>query len=164
MGNQALVYEAKLRHLLKEVDTHLQRVDIAFSELSKKHEIPFTIKSFTELLTSHADVAFADQVIYRFSKAQDSMGAKLFKAFLLYQGENIDKPFLDILNSLEKLNVVQVDDWFELREIRNEIAHDYDENTLLAMNIINHIYQHQAQLKRIVVRLRQLAHFEEVVL
>jgi uncharacterized protein with HEPN domain len=161
MGSQTLVYEAKLRHLLKEIDTHLLRVNIAFSELAARHEIPFNIASFTRLLSNNMDVAFADQVIYRFSKAQDSMGAKLFKAFLLYQGENIDKPFLDILNSLEKLNVVNVDDWFELREIRNEIAHDYDKNALLAMNIMNHIYQHRGQLSHILTRLRQLSHIEE---
>ncbi len=41
--------------------------------------------------------AFCDQVVYRFSKLQDIMGAKLFKSFLLFQGENINKPFLDIL-------------------------------------------------------------------
>jgi hypothetical protein len=161
MGSTALVYEAKLRHLLKEIDTHLFRVDIAFSELAQRHELPLNIASFTQLLTNNMDVAFADQVIYRFSKAQDSMGVKLFKAFLLYQGENIDKPFLDILNSLEKLNVVNVDDWFELREVRNEIAHDYDENALLAMNIMNHIYKHKTLLHHILTRLRQLSYIEE---
>jgi len=63
-------------------------------------------------------LAFADQIIYRFSKAQDSMGAKLFKAFMFFQDENVDKPFMDILNSLEKLEILEVDEWFELREIR----------------------------------------------
>jgi hypothetical protein len=162
VGSTALVYEAKLRHLLKEIDTHLLRVDIAFSELGQRYELPLDVNRFTQLLSSHIDVAFADQVIYRFAKAQDSMGAKLFKAFLLYQGENIDKPFLDILTSLEKLNVVNVDDWFELREVRNEIAHDYDENARLAMNIINHIYQHKARLRSILSKLHQLSHIEEV--
>jgi len=43
-------------------------------------------------------LAYSDQSIYRFSKLQDCMGAKLFKSVLLYQGENVNKPFLDILN------------------------------------------------------------------
>lgn len=30
------------------------------------------------------------------------MGAKLFKSLLLYEGEYINRPFLDILNRLEK--------------------------------------------------------------
>jgi len=57
------------------------------------------------------------------------MGAKLFKSFLLYQGENVDKPFLDILN---------VDEWFELIDIRNEIAHDYGESTNIAISVLNY--------------------------
>ncbi len=157
MGNTPLVYQTKLQHLLKEVETHLDRVDTAFSELATRYELPFVVTDFTLLLRCNMDVAFADQIIYRFSKAQDSMGAKLFKAFLLFQGENVDKPFLDILHSLEKLDIVNVDEWFTLREIRNEIAHDYDENTLLAMHVVNHIYQHKEQLKYSLERVRQLA-------
>ncbi len=95
-------------------------------------------------------LAFADQIIYRFSKAQDSMGAKLFKAFMLYQGENVDKPFLNILNSLEKLEILDVDEWFELREIRNEIAHNYEENEATGRAIINSIYNSKNELQSIL--------------
>ena len=45
---------------------------------------PIAQKQFAELLTNRIELAFADQIIYRFSKAQDTIGAKLFKAFLLY--------------------------------------------------------------------------------
>ena len=102
------------------------------------------------MLNDSASLAFADQIIYRFSKAQDSMGAKLFKAFMLYNGENVDRPFLDILNSLEKIHILNVDEWFELREIRNEIAHNYENNENVARNIINSIYMHKGELKQIL--------------
>jgi phage regulator Rha-like protein len=78
------------------------------------------------------------------------MRAKLFKSFMQYQGENIDKPFLDILNSLEKLQIVNVEKWFELREIRNEIAHDYESSENIARNIINSIYEHKNEFKCIL--------------
>ncbi len=65
---------------------------------------------------------------------------KLFKSVLLYLGENTNKPFLDILNQLEKIDIIDVDEWFEIRDLRNEIAHDYDNNDLTAMNILNTIY------------------------
>ena len=45
----------------------------------------------------------AKKIIYRFSKLQDCMGTKLFKSVLMYQGENVNKPFLDILNTIYKL-------------------------------------------------------------
>lgn len=92
MRDNALTYKAKLQKLLKEIDIHLFRIDNAFAELSKKHSLPLSEKEFSEILSDSIALAFADQIIYRFSKAQDSMGAKLFKAFMLYQGENVDKP------------------------------------------------------------------------
>jgi len=150
MRDNALVYKAKLQTILKEIDIHLLRVEHAFSELSKQHPLPFCENDFAEILGDGMTLAFADQIIYRFSKAQDSMGAKLFKAFMLYQGENVDKPFLDILNSLEKINILNVDEWFELREIRNQIAHNYENNENVARNIINSIYKHKKGLKQIL--------------
>ena len=91
---------------------------------------------------------FSDQIIYRFSKAQDTIGAKLFKTYLLVQGENSDKPFLDILNGLEKSSIVNVEKWFELREIRNEIAHDYEDNECHGKDVINLIYANNLNLFR----------------
>jgi CHASE3 domain sensor protein len=95
-------------------------------------------------------------LIYRFSKAQDCIGNKLFKAFLLYQGENVDRPFLDILNNLEKIKLLSVDTWFELREIRNEIAHDYEDSKAAGKNIINGIISYKDELKRIVSLFKQI--------
>ena len=69
------------------------------------------------------------------------MGAKLFKSVLLYEGENVNKPFLDILNRLEVIDVISVDEWFEIRDLRNEIAHDYEDNDEIAINILNTIYK-----------------------
>jgi len=150
MGSSTLIYKAKFNKALKESQIHIRRIDEAFFELEKKHSFPLKAKDFTLLLQDRIDLAFADQIIYRFSKAQDSMGAKLFKAYMLAQGTNVDKPFLDILNSLEKLNILEVDEWFELREIRNEIAHDYEDSEELACNIINSIFTHKFELDKIV--------------
>ena len=150
MRNKALVYKSRLQKILQEINIHLFRIENAFAELSKLYSFPFCEDDFAEMLNDSASLAFADQIIYRFSKAQDSMGAKLFKAFMLYHGENVDRPFLDILNSLEKINILNVDEWFELREIRNEIAHNYENNENLSRNIINSIYKHKGELKQIL--------------
>ena len=40
----------------------------------------------------------------------------------------VNKPFLDILNQLEAIDIINVDEWFEIRDLRNEIAHDYEDN------------------------------------
>ena len=155
MVNTALVYQTKFQKTLHEANVHLARIYEAIDELGKKYQFPIAQEQFAELLTNRIDLAFADQIIYRFSKAQDTIGAKLFKAFLLYQGENVDRPFLDILNELEKLHIVDVEEWFVLREIRNDITHDYEDNRDQARLILNNIYQYRGELRQILVEIEQ---------
>jgi len=150
MCDNLVVYKQKLQKALKETNTHVQRINEAFEELGKTYQLPLEKNEFILLLQNRQNLAFADQIIYRFAKAQDSMGAKLFKSFVEYQGDNANRPFLDLLNSLEKLQILNVDEWFELREIRNEIAHDYDESEHNARNIINNIFNNTDELQKIV--------------
>lgn len=150
MEDKALIYADRFKKSLKEVQIHLLRIDQAFEALGKKYNFPLSPDNFHTLLQNSVEIAYADQIIYRFSKAQDSIGAKLFKAFLLYQGENVDRPFLDILNSLERIHIINIDQWFELREIRNEIAHDYENNEEHSNTILNSIYKHKDELRTIL--------------
>ena len=149
MGNQA-IRQNNFDKILHEVNVHITRLEQSFSELKKAFILPLTSTSFAEIIQSPMYLAFSDQIIYRFSKAQDTIGGKLFKAYLLVQGESIDKPFLDILNGLEKSNIVNVEKWFELREIRNEIAHDYENNDSHGKDVINLIYNNKNELVKIV--------------
>lgn len=150
MGNTPIDYGERLRSIRQEIDIHLVRIDEAFEELTTKYPFAIDEHHFATLLDCRADVAFVDQIIYRFAKVQDTIGAKLFKTFLLYQGENVDKPFRDILHALEKLRIVDVDEWFVLREIRNTIAHQYEQDSELARAIVNSIYTYRHRLKAIV--------------
>ncbi len=78
------------------------------------------------------------------------MGAKLFKSLLLYQGENVNKPFLDILSRLEQIGIINVDTWFEIRDLRNEIAHEYEDNYDVLINILNAIHNVKTELRSIL--------------
>ena len=154
MEHFSLDYAHKLNVLLNEASTHIKRVDEAIEELSRHYSFPIDSQQFQKILLERGHLAFADQMIYRFSKAQDTIGAKVFKAFFLFQGENVDKPFLDLLNQLEKLNIVDVDQWFLLREVRNTIAHEYESHHQQACEILNAIYQHRHLLSNILAELR----------
>jgi hypothetical protein len=149
MGNTTLIYKEKFEKSLNESKKHILRIETAFNELLKSYSFPMSENDFHNLLENNTHLAFVDQIIYRFSKAQDSMGAKLFKSYLLFQGENVDRPFMDILATLEKINMINVDEWFELREIRNEISHDYEDSEARGRDIINSIYNHKNDLKNI---------------
>lgn len=150
MGSSSLVYQEKFQANLKESFIHLKRLNNAFIELKKNYKFPLNINQFDSLINCNQDLAFVDQIIYRFAKLQDIMGAKLFKSYLISQGEVVDKPFIDILNSLEKLNILDVDEWFELRDIRNNISHHYEDDKQLAIDLINIIEQVKSDLELIL--------------
>ena len=147
MGNKTLVYKQKVHDNLNGSNKHLLRLENAFEALKKNYTFPINIENFKVILENIEHLAYSDQIIYRFSKLQDCMGAKLFKSVLLYEGENINKPFLDILNQLEAIDIINVDEWFEIRDLRNEIAHDYEDNDEIAINILNTIYKLKSDLK-----------------
>ena len=150
MGNTTLIYQKKFQAHLTESFTHLKRLNNAFQELKKKNSFPLDNVQFNKIINNNQDLAFADQIIYRFSKLQDIMGAKLFKSYLTAQGESVDRPFLDILNRLEKLNILEVDDWFKLRDIRNDISHNYEEDESIAIDLVNTIYKTKDDLEAIL--------------
>jgi hypothetical protein len=98
------------------------------------------------------NVSFVDQFIYRFFKLQDLMGNRLFKLILDLVAEPIEgKSFIDILNRLEKLGLIDsVEAWLELRELRNELAHEYPSSLNERLQGINQLVQKAEVLARIL--------------
>lgn len=51
-----------------------------------------------------------------------------------------NKPFLDVLNRLEQLAILQSkDEWLRLRKLRNELSHEYsneDEENVAVLNML----------------------------
>jgi len=156
VGYKALVYRQKVVDNLEESYKHLARLEGALGALEKVYDFPLSLDDFSDIIHHAQYLAYSDQSIYRFSKLQDCMGAKLFKSVLLYQGENVNKPFLDILNRLESMDIIDVDEWFEIRDLRNEIAHDYDANDETARNLLNTIYKIKSELKHILDEIEKL--------
>ena len=76
-----------------------------------------------------------DSLLFRFAKLQDFLGQKIFRAFLEYQGL-IFSSFFDILKELEKEKILDIDLWGSLREIRNELAHEYPDKEEIKEKII----------------------------
>ena len=152
MGSKNLVYKEKLKEILNESFLHLKRLNDAFNELNKKYSLPLN----QTIEDNIYDLALCDQIIYRFSKLQDTMGARLFKALLLYEGEDVKRPFLDILNRLEEMNIIEVEDWFEFRELRNQIAHEYENSEGFAVKVINSIYNNLINFENILKRIENL--------
>jgi hypothetical protein len=117
---------------------HCERMSFAFNMVEKY--FPLTEETYRRL--QPIELSFFDQLIFRFSKLQDSMGEKLFPAILENLGEEVrGKPFIDLLSKLEELNLIENSrDWFVLRETRNVVTHEYPfltEEVIAGLNLLN---------------------------
>lgn len=127
----------KLLGALTECARHSQRMLSAQKKVAPI--FPMDLNKY-RILTDD-EIVHIDQMIYRFSKMQDSIGERLFKSVLVFLEEEIrNKPFLDVLNKLEQLEILSnKDDWLRLRKLRNELAHEYsneDEENTAVLNML----------------------------
>lgn len=95
-----------------------------------------------------------DQFVLRFTKLQDAMGTRLYPALLAYLQEPYEgRPMLDKLHRLEKLAfIVSVDEWHNLRAIRNHFSHDYPEDDALKAAYLNEAVSAVPMLKALLAR------------
>jgi hypothetical protein len=128
---------------LYECNQHKKRLLSAKNRL--KAIMPLSLKRYNEL--DEMTISIIDQMIFRFSKLQDSMGEKIFPNILELAGENIKKmTFIDRLNRLEELGLIDREKWMSLRKERNEIAHEYSFNQDEVVDSINLIFERVDEL------------------
>ena len=142
----------KLEKILNECDKHLQRINEASSDMAAF--MPLTAAKYENL--SKDDVQAIDQYLFRFSKLQDSIGEKLFRVLLGRFEENTDRlSFLDIIKKLEKYAAVDIaNEWQDLRKIRNQLAHEYEDDAIEMTNIINLIYAKKGVIESIYLTIK----------
>ena len=115
--------------------------------------LPLTASALNAL--SDEAVQDWDQFVLRFTKLQDTIGARLFPALLDFLQEPYeDRPMIDKLHRLEKLGyLTQVDDWQALRAIRNRFAHDYPEDDALKAAYLNEAVSAVQTLRALLARI-----------
>lgn len=133
---------------------HLKRMDFATSKVKKF--LPITRDNYSAL--DEDTIGFLDQFIFRFSKTQDLIGSRIFPLTLQALAEPVeDKAFIDVLNRLEKLNIIDsAQGWIELRKIRNDIAHEYPSNLNERIDGINILFENLPTFKLILERCSQV--------
>ncbi len=152
-GVELNIDKIKLEKYFKECDKHLQRIEEAYSDMESF--IPLTVEKYETL--SKDEVQDVDQYLYRFSKLQDTLGDKVFKLLAKEYVDNVDNlSFMDILNKLEKVGYLSsVKEWTYLREIRNEIAHQYDDEAQEMTPAINKIINQKEIIKAIYLKIKK---------
>ena len=132
----------KLNEAILLCKIHNTRMSFAWEKV-KKH---FLLDKEKYLRLEPEELSFIDQLIFRFSKLQDSMGGKLFPAILEILGEEVKAlPFIDRLGKLEELKIISsADDWLLLRETRNVVTLEYTfitDEVIQGLNLLSKHYQ-----------------------
>lgn len=145
----------KLKETLAICDLHFQRMMFAFESIEQY--FPLTEFDFSQI--SPIELALFDQLIYRFSKLQDSMGSRLFKQLLESLEEDTSGlPFIDILYKMEKLNLLEdAKDWIVLRQTRNTVSHEYPFYKEVQIEELNLLPEEVEKLKTIWIKLKEYA-------
>jgi len=129
----------KLEKIFYECDKHILRLNNASQKMAAF--MPLDSEKYIDLTDD--EVGYIDQFLFRFAKLQDAMGQKLFKTILIFLDEEVEgKPFIDILNLMEKLHLIEsAYIWRELRDDGNELAHNYEDEPEQMSETINKLYE-----------------------
>jgi hypothetical protein len=91
--------------------------------------------------------AILDAYLKRFASIQDFLGAKIFSLLLDVAGINNTK-MSEVLSNIEKENIIDsLENWIELREVRNELEHDYPDQLQEALNNLKYCINSFEQLE-----------------
>ena len=107
-----------------------KQIDIHFSELEKALGVLRYSFNKCEAISkkkeySPDDLEAFEALSARFARASDILTQKAIKSMLMILQEDM-KTIIDIANFLEKLAILEsAEDLINIRELRNQIAHDY---------------------------------------
>jgi len=129
---------ATLKSALSENTAHSEKIRKSVMALGSL--VPLTKDTFESL--GDETIMVIDQFIYRFTKMQDSLGTRLLPTLFALLEDDRPRPFLDVLNRLEQLRVIDsVDTWQFFRDLRNRFAHDYPESVEQTVQTINLLHR-----------------------
>lgn len=138
----------RLKSYLEEMRRHSEHI------IEAKEVLPLEIADYDSL--SQLEKFALNTLIFRFSKLQDLLGSKVFRTYLDSIGFVVEEAsFFEILKEIEKEGIVDIDTWNFLRELRNEIAHDYPEEFDERVEKVNLFIQKSDLLVEVAKRLEE---------
>ena len=154
----------RLMHIyLGECSLHVGVLAEALAETQKW--LPFSVDTVQHI--SKEQLRILDQIAYRFTKLQVTMGQKVLPTILDLAQEPIapDATFAEKLNWLERMGALpSAEEWKKLRVARNAIAHEYSDDHELRASAINRSLNGAMQLNALYkfVSRYLLEHFPSV--
>ena len=130
---------AQLDEYLTILEKSMAALDYSYdkcSAIGEKEDYDLEQQESFEALTS------------RFARTSDILTQKVFKSIFILLQEDM-KTIIDMANFLEKLEIVDnADDLLNIREIRNQIAHEYVEPDV--KSLFRDVLHYVPQLKNII--------------
>ena len=141
-----------LQEAWRQCERHLHHLKHALGSLV----LPITASNLSTM--NDETVQDWDQFVLRYTKLQYAIGSRQFPAVLtLLQEPYEDKPMIDKLNRLEKLGYLgSVDQWNQLRIVRNHFAHDYPSDDALKAAYLNDAVRAVPTLEALLEKIRPL--------
>lgn len=109
---------------------------------SKVFNQPFTVERAKKLANDQEQAEHVEAFTSRFCRLQDTIGDKLLPAWLEILSERSNVA-IDNLDKAEKIGVLpSVELWLELRQLRNQMIHEYIEDLTLLVDALQAAYKH----------------------
>jgi len=144
--------EVKLIGNIEECNKHIQRMLVAYARMV--NIIPLDSSGYNSLKDD--EITYIDQFLFRFALLQDVMGEKLFRNLLINIGENPKVlTFIDLLNRLDELELLEKDSWFKLRKFRNITTHDYPDSEEEIINTLNTLVEKTELIYQIFINIKE---------
>jgi len=149
--------ELRYKKSYEEAEKHLKKLEVAFEILKSENLLPLDRGKIEIILNDKYLTAFLDQIVYRYSKLQDIL-SKLIRSYLYLEGENVESlTMIDVLNKAEKFNIgINKEKWFELRELRNILVHEYEDEKDKISQTLNKIYSEIQYLEELLNKIKIL--------
>lgn len=133
----------RLRFLKRVVEREIHHLTYSSGNV---FALPFTTELAAELGENEALAEKVEAYTSRFCRLQDTTGDKLLPLWLRALGEKTGA-VADNLDRAEKLDVLDsADKWLEIRQIRNQMIHEYIESPQVLADALNTAYDYQKTL------------------
>lgn len=133
----------RLRFLQRVVTKEIKHLTYSSKRVFVK---PFTVERAKSLADDEALAEKVEAFVSRFSRLQDTVGDKLLPAWLTALGETTGAT-IDNLDKAEKLGFLNsADKWLEIRQLRNQMVHEYIESPEILANAVDAACRYQAEL------------------
>ncbi len=146
------VAEITIQSAVNECDRHLDRI----MKARRRLESVFPLTADQLDAADDALVEHIDQFVYRFTKLQDAMGTRLLPTLHTFlEGNDQPLPFLDVLGTLEKYQVIpSLVEWQFFRNLRNSLAHEYPEDLEQTVQALNALYEQWPRMEAMYEQVR----------